>query len=179
MTLRERAVALLEEATSRRAINRLAASLDQDPDLRRAVWDEGRRRGVELDETALRWPARRLLRVARGREAEARQRHNPIAVDESFDCGHCGTRVPAHGRTARNHCPRCLRSLHVDDVPGDRAADCGGLMDPVGFELKGGHPTLRHRCRRCGAERRVRVIMDGDVSDDWSAVVKISAGEGV
>lgn len=36
--------------------------------------------------------------------------------------------VPAGaGSDHRNHCPNCLSSLHVDDEPGDRAADCGVL----------------------------------------------------
>lgn len=177
MTPRERAMALLDAAHRRRDIDRLAPELDADADVRRAVWEEGRRRGVELDDEALSWPARRLLRVARGRAATAQVRRNPIAVDESFACAHCGRSVPAHGRTARNHCPFCLRSVHVDVVPGDRAADCGGIMHPVGFELDGGAPTLRHRCGRCGHEARVRVLTDGQVPDDWDAVVRVSAGE--
>lgn len=35
------------------------------------------------------------------------------------------------GSSHRNHCPNCLYSLHVDITPGDRAADCGGIMEPV------------------------------------------------
>lgn len=176
MTLRDRAAALLDSLESRREITRAAPALDADAELRRAVWEEGRRRGAELDEAALRWPAKRLLRVARGRAGAAQVRRNPIAVDEGFSCGHCGRDVPPHGRTARNHCPWCLRSRHVDEVPGDRAAECGGLMDPVRMEIEGGSPALWHRCRSCGAERRVRVLTDGEVPDDWAAVVQVSAG---
>ena len=36
------------------------------------------------------------------------------------------------GTQHRNHCPNCLSSLHLDIEPGDREADCGGIMDPVG-----------------------------------------------
>lgn len=168
---------ILDAARRRADVKRLASELDGDPELRMAVWEEGRRRGVALEEAALDWSARRLLRVARGRSAEAQRRRNPIHVDEGFDCAHCGKAVPPHGRTARNHCPWCLRSVHVDVVPGDRAADCGGILDPVRMELAGGTPTLTHVCRRCRAERRVRVLRDGDVPDDWSAVIKLSAGE--
>ena len=35
------------------------------------------------------------------------------------------------GAQHRNHCPNCLISLHLDNEPGDRAADCGGQMEPV------------------------------------------------
>ena len=38
--------------------------------------------------------------------------------------------APANaGSDHRNHCPNCLSSLHVDEEPGDRASDCGGIMD--------------------------------------------------
>jgi hypothetical protein len=174
----ERARELLERARTRGDIRALAPRLDDDPDLRRAVLDEGRRRGVELPDDAIDWPAKRLLRVARGREAEARMRTTPIHRDEAFTCAHCGGDVPPHGRTARDHCPWCLRSLHVDVVPGDRAASCHGVLDPVAFELVGGQPVLRHRCRRCGTERRVRAVTDGEVPDDWEALVALSSGAG-
>ncbi len=51
------------------------------------------------------------------------------ACDDSFTCRVCGRPVvPAGaGSDHRNHCPNCLSSLHVDDEPGDRAADCGVL----------------------------------------------------
>ena len=44
-----------------------------------------------------------------------------------FTCLHCGKTVSlkAHGTEHRNHCPHCLWSLHVDDLPGD---DCEGRL---------------------------------------------------
>lgn len=48
---------------------------------------------------------------------------------EDFDCGHCGFRVQGNGFT--NHCPQCLWSAHVDINPGDRAATCRALMEPI------------------------------------------------
>ena len=53
--------------------------------------------------------------------------------DESFACRNCGYPVvPAGaGSDHRNHCPNCLCSVHLDIEPGDRASDCGGLMEPV------------------------------------------------
>ncbi|MCF2595678.1 RNHCP domain-containing protein [Pseudoflavonifractor phocaeensis] len=55
------------------------------------------------------------------------------------------------GRGHRNHCTNCLTSLHVDQEPGDRASDCGGLMDPIGVWVrKGGEWAVIHRCRGCG-----------------------------
>lgn len=51
------------------------------------------------------------------------------ACDDSFTCRVCGRPVVLAGAGSdhRNHCPNCLSSLHVDDEPGDRAADCGVL----------------------------------------------------
>ncbi|MEM6925848.1 MAG: RNHCP domain-containing protein [Myxococcota bacterium] len=171
----DRARALLEAARTRGDIRRLAAQLDADPALRRAVIAEGRRRGVDFGDDVSGFSAKRVLRLARGREATSRARHNPIARDEGFVCEHCAESVPPHGRTARNHCPHCLRSKHVDEVPGDRASACGGLMDPVSVELVAGHPVLHQRCRLCGHEGRVRAVLDGVPPDRWSVIAELSS----
>lgn len=73
---------------------------------------------------------------------------------ESFTCGNCRRDVAGDGYT--NHCPACLYSRHVDVQPGDRRADCGGLMAPVGLDTTGGRFVITHRCQTCGAERRNR-----------------------
>ncbi len=67
-----------------------------------------------------------------------------------FTCRACGWPVgPADAGTQhRNHCPNCLSSVHLDDEPGDRSADCGGLMEPVSVWVrKGGEWAIIHRCR--------------------------------
>ena len=72
---------------------------------------------------------------------------------DSFTCKVCGRPVVSAGAGSghRNHCPNCLSSLHLDMEPGDRAADCGGIMDPVGVWVrKNGEWAVIHRCRRCG-----------------------------
>jgi hypothetical protein len=39
----------------------------------------------------------------------------------------------------------------VDEISGDRAADCGGGMEPVAIWVRpGGDWAIIHRCRRCG-----------------------------
>ncbi|HEY7281995.1 MAG TPA: RNHCP domain-containing protein [Actinomycetota bacterium] len=72
----------------------------------------------------------------------------------SFRCTHCGLDVPldAPGTAHRNHCPNCLWSRHLDDDrPGDRAADCGGSMEPIAISVRGdGEWVLVHRCGGCG-----------------------------
>ncbi len=69
-----------------------------------------------------------------------------------------------------NHCPRCLYSRHLDRNPGDRAEDCGGLMEPVAVDSDRKGYRLLHRCRRCGAERRVRAAKD----DDFEALLALA-----
>ena len=65
------------------------------------------------------------------------------------------------GTQHRNHCPNCLTSLHLDNEPGDRAADCGGQMEPVAVWVrKGGEWAIVHRCTRCGVLRSNRTAAD-------------------
>lgn len=78
-------------------------------------------------------------------------RKNFIKNQEDFICDHCGSAVAGSGYT--NHCPKCLHSKHVDNIPGDRANPCGGLMEPVGVKLKSGLPDkIVQRCVKCGHE---------------------------
>jgi hypothetical protein len=81
----------------------------------------------------------------------------------SFVCTHCHASVPldASGTRHRNHCPRCLWSRHVDDVPGDRRARCGGAMEPLSIAVRtDGEWQLVHRCTRCHALRLNRIAGD-------------------
>lgn len=82
---------------------------------------------------------------------------------ESFTCRTCGWSVfpQGAGSSHRNHCPNCLSSLHVDVEPGDRASDCGGVMEPIAVWVrKGGEWAIIHRCRRCGTLSSNRVAAD-------------------
>lgn len=83
----------------------------------------------------------------------------------TFRCGHCSFAVPhfAPGTRHRNHCPICLWSRHLDDAPGDRAAACGGLMEPVAISPRpDGEWMVVHRCRQCDELRRTRIAGDDD-----------------
>ncbi len=66
-------------------------------------------------------------------------------------CEHCGRHVKGDGYT--NHCPQCLWSKHVDVNPGDRVAQCEGMMRPVALEGASPHYQIIHRCERCGITR--------------------------
>ncbi len=72
---------------------------------------------------------------------------------EDFVCENCGQFVVGNGYT--NHCPKCLWSKHVDNNPGDRQNDCGGLMEPTEAFLKKGEWVLIHRCQKCREKRSI------------------------
>ena len=59
---------------------------------------------------------------------------NFTVIDEEFVCENCGKKVTKLGYTARDHCPYCLYSKHLDINPGDRECTCHGLMKPIGIE---------------------------------------------
>ena len=74
-----------------------------------------------------------------------------LKTTEDFICMHCGEAVRGNGYT--NNCPRCLWSQHVDLNPGDRAAECRGLMRPVDYRAVSGGYDILHRCERCQHEK--------------------------
>ena len=145
---------------------------------RAAVVQAARARGADVPEDWAEMDGRRLLRACLAREDEAQVRTNPIHRDESFLCAHCGADVPLGGRRPRDHCPRCLWSLHVDTIPGDRAAGCGGAMIQIAAEPSPKGWMLRFRCQRCGIERRNRVLNDLEPPDDPEAVRKLVSQPG-
>ena len=82
---------------------------------------------------------------------------------EVFTCKVCGHTVVPEGAGSghRNHCPNCLFSLHVDEEPGDRASDCGGVMEPIAVWVRNnGEWAIIHRCKRCGKLSSNRVLAD-------------------
>ena len=84
-------------------------------------------------------------------------------TEKQFVCQHCGrtVSVTTAGMHHRNHCPWCLRSVHVDDRAGDRASSCGGIMEPIAVSVRRGNEwILIHRCVRCGALKGNRIAGD-------------------
>lgn len=92
-----------------------------------------------------------------------------------FLCAHCGKSVLAlTNGSYRNHCPYCFYSLHVDNIPGDRQSQCGGLMKPVDVRLssKKGYQLI-HRCETCGTIKVNRVAFDTVMPDDLDQIIHI------
>ena len=97
------------------------------------------------------------------------------ACTDSFTCKQCGRLVVSAGAGSdhRNHCPNCLSSLHVEIEPGDRASDCGSLMEPVAVWVrKNGEWAIIHRCRRCGKLSSNRVAADDNPMKLMSIAMK-------
>ena len=90
-------------------------------------------------------------------------------IDENFICENCGMEVNKLGYTARDHCPHCLYSKHLDINPGDRAADCGGMMEPIDIEQKDGNYIVVQRCKKCGFIRRNKTTSE----DEFDAILNI------
>lgn len=91
---------------------------------------------------------------------------------ENFICEKCGTEVTGNGYT--NHCPECLWSKHVDVFPGDRAGDCGGMMEPIRVEVKNKEYIIIHKCVKCGYEKPNKAVKE----DNFQMLVQISAENG-
>ncbi len=80
---------------------------------------------------------------------------------EDFKCSKCGTFVKGNGYT--DHCSSCLSSRHVDINTGDRAANCGAVMEPKSAEYKNGEFTIYYTCLGCGAEKRVHSAKEDNI----------------
>ena len=91
--------------------------------------------------------------------------------DEEFICENCGEKVSKLGYTSRDHCPQCLYSKHVDNMPGDREAECRGLLKPIQVELdsKKGYVII-YKCEKCGAIRKNKAADD----DDKDLLIKLT-----
>ncbi len=101
--------------------------------------------------------------------------------DSGFVCKNCGFEVLPLGFTSRNHCPKCLCSLHVDNNPGDRANPCRGIMDPVFAEpdAKKGY-IITHKCRVCGKTSRNKAAYPAKVQpDDVDLIIKLTVNRNI
>lgn len=88
-----------------------------------------------------------------------------IMRNEAFECQNCHQSITPHPEgSARNHCPHCLYSLHVDDAfPGDRASSCHGLMAPIGIDYrKNKGDMIVHKCQICDKKNLNKVAPDDD-----------------
>lgn len=84
--------------------------------------------------------------------------------DENFICENCGKSVEKLNYTARDHCPHCLYSKHVDIMPGDRANNCKGLLKPIGIEKFKGSYKIIYKCIKCNKFHK-NIVANDDNND--------------
>ncbi len=91
-------------------------------------------------------------------------------IDEEFVCEHCHKKVSPLEYSARDHCPYCLYSKHVDINPGDRANTCHGLLKPIGIDKYKDTYKIVYECEKC--HQMHRNIMAND--DNYDIILEIS-----
>lgn len=90
--------------------------------------------------------------------------------DESFICENCHKSVEALNYTARDHCPYCLYSKHIDINPGDRLNNCLGLLKPIGIEKFKNTYKIIYKCNKCNQIHKNILAND----DNMDLVIELS-----
>lgn len=90
--------------------------------------------------------------------------------DEDFICENCDKKVIHLGYTARDHCPYCLYSKHVDIMPGDRQNNCKGLLKPIGIEKFKDTFKIIYKCKTCGQQHKNIMAKD----DNMDLIIQLS-----
>ena len=91
-------------------------------------------------------------------------------LDEAFICEKCGKKVEKLNYSARDHCPYCLYSKHVDINPGDRQNNCRGLLKPIDIEKFKNTYKIIYKCEKCGEIHKNIIAKD----DDMDKIIEIS-----
>ena len=90
--------------------------------------------------------------------------------DEEFICLNCGVKVKKLNYTARDHCPNCLYSKHVDINPGDRSNTCQGLLEPIGIEKHKDIFKIIYKCQKCKKIHKNIIAND----DNMNLIINLS-----
>ena len=157
---KEEYLAAWKKVRSRGELKRLAKEIDKNSEQRRLLEESLRRQGADIEEE---WPAKKLLRLFLDRSAESQVRKNPIHRNEGFICVHCQADIIKSRGKIRDHCPLCLRGVHLDIIPGDRASKCHGKLVPIAFTLDHGSVRIQYRCMRCTHQYQVDAHPDDQV----------------
>ncbi len=94
-------------------------------------------------------------------------------IVEDFTCENCGANIKGGGFT--NHCTECLYSKHVDINPGDRMAECLGIMKPVGLEVASGENIIIHECELCLMKKNNKASKN----DNFKAIIYLSVNRNI
>ena len=91
-------------------------------------------------------------------------------IDEKFICENCKKEVQKLNYTARDHCPYCLYSKHLDINPGDRANKCQGLLKPIGIEKYKNTYKIIYKCLKCNQIHKNIMARD----DNFELIIELS-----
>jgi hypothetical protein len=103
---------------------------------------------------------------------------NPLFIkkNDPFNCIHCHFSVPQAEKTCRDHCPKCLYSIHVDQNPGDRLEQCRGKLKPIAWSQhkKKGY-VIHYQCLNCKI-KKINKFLQNDFfcSDDIDTLLTLS-----
>lgn len=89
--------------------------------------------------------------------------------DNDFICSVCGAQVPMLKYSSRDHCNKCLCSIHVDITPGDRSNTCLGILEPIGVEYKSNKYVINYKCKKCGTLHNNKMATD----DSFETILNI------
>ena len=84
-------------------------------------------------------------------------------IDEEFICDNCKRKVSKLIYSARDHCPYCLYSKHVDINPGDRNNTCQGMLKPIGIEKFKDTYKIIYMCEKCKEKHKNIISRDDDI----------------
>ena len=90
--------------------------------------------------------------------------------DEEFICENCHKQVEKLNYTARDHCPYCLYSKHVDINPGDRQNNCQGLLKPISIEKFKNTYKIIYKCQKCNQYHKNIMAID----DNYDKIIELS-----
>ena len=90
--------------------------------------------------------------------------------DERFICENCNKQVEKLNYTARDHCPFCLYSKHLDIMPGDRKNTCKGMLKPLEIEKYKNTYKIIYMCEKCGKKHKNIIAND----DDFNKIIELS-----
>ena len=90
--------------------------------------------------------------------------------DSGFICRTCKKNVQPLKYSSRDHCTKCLCSIHIDINPGDRANTCLGTLIPVDVTInnKKGY-IITYKCDKCGILHNNKSAED----DTFSTILKV------
>ena len=90
--------------------------------------------------------------------------------DNEFICRVCGKLVPMLKYSSRDHCNKCLCSIHVDINPGDRANTCLGTLVPVDVEINNNKGyVIKYKCNKCNQTHNNKAAED----DNFKTLLKV------